>query len=537
MAEGQSLVKLVSADDTVFGVGRVTRFDDVTVNDNGDWLVQTVTDNPDLTIRDVYLRNGLITVRLGTAVPDPPGATIAGFGPNAIDELGNVGWSFSLSGTAGAEFDNTALFFNGRKIAQESFELVATNVSPGTVWKTFKAVQMASDGALSYLLVSGDVDDPAVSATLDDALVVLDVGPAGELAGARVVLKLEDRLPNLPGLIQTITASKTTVAINASGDVVYSISVRASGSDEFLMRNTEIIAREGGGSPVFGRNWKKMIDIDVDINDHGDVAFVGTLNGDTASDLVIVKNNQEVVVQEGEVLPDIAPGAIQNFGSAPVRISNAGDVFWYGDFTGSVDFDTGLFQNKELLIRENTTPYQFALINLISQRPQGFWVSRNGRFVILEGTRQQGGEIVFLMDLGEVAPIPGCATNPGLLRRASGHAVAGGELVLEMDGGQGPGVLPFLMFSGLAPPGYPPCGIMTRQGEVLLGLQDPASLLVFTGIPWVSSPVPFRFSIPNDASLTDLSAICQGFFLDAGDMLPGPQLQLTNALRIVVGRP
>jgi len=84
--------------------------------------------------------------------------------------------------------------------------------------------------------------------------------------------------------------------------------------------------------------------------------------------------------------------------------------------------------------------------------------------------------------------------------------------------------------------GWLAAGLMAAQAGLSVA-QDPASLLVFTGIPWVSSPVPFRFTIPNDASLTDLSAICQGFFLDAGDMLPGPQLQLTNALRIVVGRP
>ncbi len=72
-----ALTPLVETGDVVPGVGTVTRIDEFAVNDAGEWIVEVATDHPDDERDQVVLHNGVVILREGDALAEPPGATMA----------------------------------------------------------------------------------------------------------------------------------------------------------------------------------------------------------------------------------------------------------------------------------------------------------------------------------------------------------------------------------------------------------------------------------------------------------------------------
>src|SRR5690606_39176795 len=99
-------------------------------------------------------------------------------------------------------------------------------------------------------------------------------------------------------------------------------------------------------SPVAGRNWLSLSTLGVDLNDSGDYVYTGDLDGDSATNRVIIRNGA-LFAQEGDEPPGITGFAITSFGVAPiVQISNAGSVLWYADWDDDTSRDTGLFLDQ-----------------------------------------------------------------------------------------------------------------------------------------------------------------------------------------------
>jgi hypothetical protein len=95
-------------------------------------------------------------------------------------------------------------------------------------------------------------------------------------------------------------------------------------------------------------------------------------------------------------------------------------VLWYGDWDDpDTTRDTGLFLNDHLLIQKGVTTVDGMTITQIFNVTNGYRMSRNGRFVIVEVNLDAGGinrNAAILLTLGE-ACYPNCdgSTVPPIL--------------------------------------------------------------------------------------------------------------------------
>jgi hypothetical protein len=128
-------------------------------------------------------------------------------------------------------------------------------------------------------------------------------------------------------------------------------------TDHAIYRDGLLLAQEGSASPVVGRNWSSLSLSKVALNNCGETVFSGSLDGDSASNSLVVKNGTKFV-QEGDSMADIAPFTLTSFGSGPVHLGENGNVLWYGDWNDpDTSRDTGLFLNDQLVVQEGVTQF------------------------------------------------------------------------------------------------------------------------------------------------------------------------------------
>src|SRR6185503_8586545 len=206
------------------------------------------------------------------------------------------------------------------------------------------------------------VDDPAIATTVDRALVLATVSPAGVLLSEVVIIKEGDMLPGIP--IETLTDVGTgphDSAFNNLGKVLFAAELTgpaATGAALALGSTSGItvLAREGDPSPIAGRLYATLNDIALDLNDSDEWVAIADLDGATTDDSIIVKNGTTVIAREGSGLPAIGAFTFTTFGTGAVRIDNGGNVFWYGDWNDTVTTqDTGIFRNGQLVVQEGVT--------------------------------------------------------------------------------------------------------------------------------------------------------------------------------------
>jgi hypothetical protein len=170
-----------------------------------------------------------------------------------------------------------------------------------------------------------------------------------------------------------------------------------------------LIAQEGQPSPVDGRNWGSFafaaVDLATGVGGNHPWVIKGQLDGDTATDRIIVRNGEKLV-QEGDPVPDIEGDFVfTSFGTGPVRIANTEDVLWYGEWNDpNGDVNSGLFRNQDLLVQEGVTEIGGVLVDTIRGITDGFAFSSNGRFVLFEAALENGVEGAYLIDLGGACP-------------------------------------------------------------------------------------------------------------------------------------
>jgi hypothetical protein len=115
--------------------------------------------------------------------------------------------------------------------------------------------------------------------------------------------------------------------------------------------------------------------------------------------------NGAVFVQENDVFPEFPGDHLDGFGNGPLKIDEAGDVFWFADMsTSSSSADGAYMRNLEVLVQESVTMVGAGLIDEIRGLNNEMNISPNGRWMIFEG-ELDNVDTVFLMDLMEnIAP-------------------------------------------------------------------------------------------------------------------------------------
>lgn len=386
--------------DAVPGVGNVTRIDTIAINSFGQWSVEADTDfsNSD---EDVVVLSGFqaspfsLLFQEGQALVSPAGAILDSFDSITLNDNGNSGYNFFLDPFPIGE--DSGVYFNSNLVIQEGTFTLAPEFTAGTPLIGVFDVKINNN---DQLLVLGSYDDPAIDSSVDRGLVIVN-NPAGAYTET-AVLKEGDILDDTP--ILDFSTGPHDTALSDSGSIMYvaDLDSGSSSNDLTIGIDTTVIAREGSPSPIAGRNYDSL-SRPVDLNANGDYVFRASLDGDTATDEVIVKNGV-VIAQEGVTLPGLSMGS----SSGPIHIDAAGNVLWYGEFDDGGGTTEALLLNDQVIAQLGDMVNGLPLTN-ISGGENGFALSETGGWVIFEGDLEGGlnGAFILQVSLGCEADLDG----------------------------------------------------------------------------------------------------------------------------------
>jgi hypothetical protein len=369
----------------VAGVGLVTAIDTVAVASGGSWMVEVDTDHADTSADQVVLLDGVLAARQGAALAAPAGTTISSFGSGGapINIAGHWAWNYFLTGATTST--DSGIFFDNTLVIQEGALSTAPQFTPGTPYIGFFGAKLNNT---NQILIMASIEDTAIASTVDRALVAATVSAGGALLSETVLAKEGDLLAGQTETVADFATGPHGWDWNDSGDVLFLADLNGStASDGVLYLNGALLAQEGSASPVAGRTWASLSTSQrVALNGGGDWATTGLLSGTTTDDSVIVVNGA-VFQQEGQPAPGVSGGwLLQGFGSGPVDLDDAGNVFWFGDWNDpDTARDTGIFRNDQLLVQEGVTVINGQLLTSIAGVQENFSVSADGRWLIFEG--------------------------------------------------------------------------------------------------------------------------------------------------------
>lgn len=478
-AQAQSTITPLIVEGDATSIGSVTRIDNNDVNDNGDWLVELDTDNPDTKKDAAVVYNGSLLHAEGTAMGIPASHNMAWVFDSFVDSM-DVNDNGDVMILMNAEDVN--LLVNDTKLVLwtngntgNSYVLMEQGVTAntvagepaGAVWSSIAEVWQNNN---NEIMVSGRSSSDA-----DDMLAMLIHDGMGNIT-SQTVFAIDNVIhstafPPSNGThadtIQGFASSKQNMALNNAGQKMFYVDDESFGPggtpdyttvDSHFYVDTTEIAWEADDAPTPGPwPYKHLSSAEVDINDSGVWAAVwNDDNTDTTQDFFISLNGT-VFVQEGFTAPGIPGGFVLTGPSyGHVQISDQGDLTWYGDWDDAdLDKDTGLFRNHDLLVQEGVTMIGSEIVDTISSSSDGMAVSDSGRFIITELTLANGNEGSFLIEVpngiafcfgdgsGVICPCgnsgaagEGCSnsTGAGAIISASGAATVGADtLVLNVE--------------------------------------------------------------------------------------------------------
>lgn len=402
---GITITPIAIQGDSAGNVGRITRIDNVAVNESGSWLVEADTDHANADLDQVLLHDGAVELREGDALPSPAGSTLDSFDSVNLDQAGHSSWNFFLAGTGGINNDS-GIFYDTTLLIQESNISTAPGFSPGTPYIGFFD---ARPNDVQHTLLVASIDDPAIPTTVDRALVILD-NTGGTLVSETVLAKEGDVLPGQTESVADFGTGPHQTDFNDAGQVLFFADLNGdTARDGVIYLDATLLAQEGSASPVAGRNYELLSSRGLALNASGQYVFKANLDGDTADDEMIVKDGA-VLVREGGTLPAIGGFLFTGFGlgSGPVDVDDLGHVLWFGDWDDpDLNKDTALFLDDQIVAAENHDFGGGMVLDEIASGEDAFALSDDGRWVIFEGTLLGGLNAVFLVDLAPETAVPG----------------------------------------------------------------------------------------------------------------------------------
>ena len=534
--------------DPLLAMGRVEEIGSFSVTNAGSWLA-FVRSNQSSARDRLLLREGLPALLEGDQLPNPPGSRVRDF--NSLDSVGpgDIVWRVELF-SGGLETDEReGLYWNARLIAQRHRELAPLfqeklhqNLGPDLRWAELGAPRFGSKnhyGFVAEILQAMDELTPSV-------LFEVEIDDNGEIVAThRRALSGDELTFDVPTTLRWIDPRGVALSINRRGDFLWAgKSNLPVFEDGVLMQNATLLAREGQPAPVPGRRYGSFEGCELALNDRGDYAFTCHLESDplrpdeVSSNFLLVRNGQ-AFAQEGDVL--FALGSpLDNQRETPLFLGPAGEVFWGAKVRGPFrSQDEAYLRNHEVLIQEGVTEVAGRLVLGLENVPDAFHVSRNGRFffarVQLEVSNDQSEAALVSMDLGSIAPLPGCREERASLELVGGLAIAGGRIEFLFDDAQTEGSQGFLLVSNDTATDSSGCGLIGPFGELLL---RPPFLETQAGPIWIADGAPFALNLPPDPLLVDAAFGIQGFFVAPPNPRPGTtRLKSTQAWRIEIGAP
>lgn len=512
----------------ILGVGGVRTTPYVTINDSRLWAARIGTDFVDSERDFVVLRNGFVTLREGMAIFNPAGYILDDWNSLTLSNRGDFGMLLKIKN---ATESKEGVFWNLVPVVLGGDVIVSPLLGANSVYDKFRNIKMNGNNVM-YVVAS--INNTAVGSgnSKEDALVRLDLSSTGALLATTVLATKDMNLPLIPGAkVTTLSSTEHGMDVNRQGDVIVQVSAGPGQGKTAVWINLDtIVAQEQQDTPIPGVKWRGLGGAKCGINNNG--GYVVSGNTDATDSFLIVKNGQKFVAG-GDILPQLSTGPVQQNSLSPIVLTDHDDVFWVARFAGTSD--DAFARNYEPIVQRNRTTVEGNLIVGIVADENAFSVSPNGRFFIGRVDIQSVGFSVVFVDFGLVEEIPGCTGNSGQLKLVSGKPLVGQTMMLSVDNGQAPGVIPTLAFS--TRPAIPnnPCGLPTVFGEVLI---SPANTRLIELLdPWNGvDPVTYELTVPNLISLVDATFYAQAAFFDP-KRPSSEKYRLTNALRFELGPP
>ncbi|MDF1800240.1 MAG: hypothetical protein P1V81_13755 [Planctomycetota bacterium] len=531
--QGWEITPILVDGDSVPGVGLVTSVSWIALNDSLEWRAMADTDHPDTTQDSVVLGPAGVVAREGQFLLLPIGASIGDFNSLALSPSGDMASTLFLDGTGGSATNN-GLFWNLDLLAQKGDVSGAVGFSPGTTFGAFEHVYLSDD---NELLVACSVDDPAIPGLSDAALMRMITGGSGVLLAELIVAKEGDTLPGTTAQIEGISSGSHSADLNDAGSVIYGVRTNLpADEDHFLLLDDQILAQEGQPSPVAGRDWKSLLGVGVALNNAGDHAYLGILDGDNLSDSAIIRNGVKFL-QEGDPVPGF-PGEVINptIGSS-VQLTEAGQLLWHGRWGPQLqpNAEGALFIDQELVVQEGVSMVGgLAITEIFTVGTAGFKLESNGRAVLFRAELADGRRGAFLATRpGQVVQVDGCSTDGSSLKHAGGKPLLGGSLDLSYFSPSTKTGARFLGMSSSSIVDPLGCGLFLPDiGEILIDYLPPDPFLIPQGVHTGGSDI-LPLPVLNDQALVGVTLHFQAVYLFAGD--PANPVDLTNALAVTFG--
>lgn len=331
-AAAQAPVFVLRVGDPVSSGGdAISRLSAGVINSQGQWAVQARTNSTNAAMDQVMIRDGVLSVREGTALASPAGSSVDGFGPFDLDDAGNVFQIYFLSGTSGLG-DDTGLFWNGSLLLQEGMTSGAPQFGAGTTYRGFLNVKCNGSGTVAALVAA--VDDPAVPGNLEVAVIRLGLS-GGAVTGETVIARTGDVLAGQTQPVTAFGSGLHQLAVNEPGDVLYFADLAGDPlTDGAIYLNGTLVAQEGGVSPDPGRTYQRLSSRGLDVNDLGEAIFQADLDDASTADDVVVVYADSIIAREGAQLSPPLPisSTYRDFGAvnSAVSVDNGGNAAYSG---------------------------------------------------------------------------------------------------------------------------------------------------------------------------------------------------------------
>jgi hypothetical protein len=388
------ILPVVVEGDSVTGVGLVTTINNLAINNIGEWLVEADTDFANSDEDVVLLKNGAVFLREGFGGLDAPaGAIIDSFDSVTLNNSSNGGFNFFLDPFPSGE--DSGVYLNTNLVIQEGDISTAPGFTPGTPFIGFFDVKINNN---DREMIIASIDDPAISSTVDRAVMIVDPGSGAQ----SIVAKEGDVLPGQVEAVADFGTGPHESAFNDNDAILYFADLEGStATDGAMYLNLTLLAQEGSPSPLAGRDYETLSSRGNDLNNADQYVFKANLTGDSGTDEVLVKDGA-VFRQEG----DPAPGGFSltgfGTGSGPIKIDDDGNVLWFGDWDDpDTNTDTGLFLNDLLLVQEGVSTIDGLLVDSIASGSDAFDLSVNGQWILFEATLEGGINGAFVIHVPE----------------------------------------------------------------------------------------------------------------------------------------
>lgn len=519
---------LVLEGDAITGVGAVTRIDNITVQNGGQWFVEADTDEPNTDADQVLLSGGALVLQESQALLEPNGTTLDSFDSIQLDDLGRTSFNHFLDGAVTSS-DDSGIFSGDTLLIRES-DPAPPFFSPLATYAGFFETKRSGG---DHILVLATIDDPLLSTGLDRGIIRLEVDANDNILATESIVKTGDLLSGQTELVDDVLTNPHSLAMNRAGDVIYVANLEGDTTlDHAVVVFGVVVAQEGFPSPIPGRNWELLSSAKVDLNNAGQFAFSGNLDGDTANDNIIFSSNG-VVAREGDEPPGgVAPGeAFTSFGSGPVLINDRGEVLWFGTWGSGTG---ALFLDETPLLVQGTSQVNGQTVTQLRGIQDGYTMSTSGGYVLVEAILADGTEGAFLLTRNAGSQVlPDCSgTNPATLVASAPPSLGTTIDLLAGDSTYPLAVGVVTLSAGVLTPALLPCGTpLPGLGEVFV---DPGPGLLLLNLPTFSgTPVSTSITIPNQPTLAGVRLYGQAAFVDVS--VPIPSLELSDGLLLELG--